>query len=253
MQGRSAAIPLRIYPQDSVIQIDIHSATADPSSPASPPAASRAGQGPAATADFPYSRLCGLDMTLRPARARTTTSEITDRRVEVLKLEPDDTVTYKGKVVAKHVHDAGEDTVEITLTYKTPPGEWVIPLAYLASGLQKIEPPPPPVALDVVTSDDDIEGWFDVPRLMIEKTIKRDGYIWVFHKADPDPWPSRLHGHDYDKALKLDALTGDIYDVASRRKCAKLTRKSLGVVHSELLESKDLKALSATYLRAAPP
>jgi hypothetical protein len=58
----------------------------------------------------------------------------------MLKQEIDGTITYKGKVVAKHVHNAGEDTVEITLIYKTPPGDWVAPLAYLAIGLQKIEP-----------------------------------------------------------------------------------------------------------------
>ena len=50
-----------------------------------------------------------------------------------------------------------------------------------------------------------------------------------------------------------ETLPGDIYDVASRQKCAKLKGKSLDVVeHTELLGSKDLKTRATAYLRSVP-
>lgn len=169
----------------------------------------------------------------------------------MLKLETDGTITYKGQVVVKHVHKAGEDTVEIRLTYKTPPGDWITPLTYLAIGLQKIEPPPAPVALQVVTSEEDIEEQFDVPDLLIEKEIKRNGYIWEFHKSDPDPWPSPLHGHDYEKGLTIDAITGNIFVKATRQRRKTLKRKALAILHGELRNCKDLEALAAAHLPRA--
>ena len=52
----------------------------------------------------------------------------------------------------------------------------------------------------------------DGPLLM----MRGAGYVWQFHKADPDPWPSRPHGHDYDYNAKLDLASGDVYRPASK-------------------------------------
>jgi hypothetical protein len=122
------------------------------------------------------------------------------------------------------------------------------PLAYLALGLQKIEPPPPLSALEVATSEDEIEEEFDVPRFLIEKVVSADGYVWKFHKTDVDPWPSALHGHDYENGLKIDALTGEIFDVASRQRCKKLNRKALSRLQRELRKNKDLKVRAEACL-----
>ena len=72
-----------------------------------------------------------------------------------------------------------------------------------------------------------------------------DNYNWKFNKTDKDPWPSRLHGHEYDKGLKLDATNGHIYDAATRRYRTKLKSKFLDQVHDELRHSKDFNALMA--------
>jgi hypothetical protein len=69
------------------------------------------------------------------------------------------------------------------------------------------------IALTFETSEADIAEGYDVRRSLTEKVVKRDGCIWKFHKNDPDHWPSALHGHDYEKNVKLDAYTGEIYDV----------------------------------------
>jgi hypothetical protein len=74
----------------------------------------------------------------------------------------------------------------------------------------------------------------------------------VFHKTDVDTWPSILHGHEYDKNLKLDALTGDIFDVATRQRCATLTEKKLKVIQEELRQSKDFADRVALLLGAPP-
>jgi hypothetical protein len=110
--------------------------------------------------------------------------------LEMLLLEQDGSITYKGKVVARRLLKDGRDLVEINLTYDVQcDDEWMVPLVHLATGLRAIEPPGPPVVLSVTTSENDIEERFDVPRFLIEKIIKRDGYIWNFHKSDTDTWP----------------------------------------------------------------
>lgn len=74
------------------------------------------------------------------------------------------------------------------------------------------------------------------------------GYIWKFHKSDTDNWPSPLHGHDYDKGLKLDAITGDIYDVGTRGRCKTLKGGDLQAVQAELRASKDFGEAVATLI-----
>lgn len=97
--------------------------------------------------------------------------------------------------------------------------------------------------LAVETPEAAIDKEFDVPQLLVEKLVKRKGYVWDFHKTDADPWPSRLHGHDYEKGLKLDALTGDIYDVSTRARCKTLKKSELKLVQAELRACKDFKDL----------
>lgn len=46
------------------------------------------------------------------------------------------------------------------------------------------------------------------------------------HNNDPDPWPSRPHGHIYDNNQVVDA-EGNIYDKSTRKKIGKLTKKQI--------------------------
>jgi hypothetical protein len=62
---------------------------------------------------------------------------------------------------------------------------------------------------------------------------------WVFHKNDPDPWPSLLHGHHNSEPLKLDAITGGIYNIHTRQLVQTLKKTNLQWVHEQLLASKD--------------
>ena len=57
-----------------------------------------------------------------------------------------------------------------------------------------------------------------------------------------------MHGHDYDKGLKLDAITGNIYDVGTRERCKALKAKHLQDVQAELRASKDFKEAVATLI-----
>ena len=92
----------------------------------------------------------------------------------------------------------------------------------------------------VLNSDEgDIAEEYSVSRMLTERTVRQGGYIWVFHKNDVDHWPSALHAHDYDKNLKLDALTGEIYDAATKQRCGKLKTAKLEEIHGELRRSKD--------------
>ena len=160
----------------------------------------------------------------------------------MLTLEKDGAITYKDRVVGHHVHRSGEDVIEIALKYTASPNDWMIPLSYLALGLRKIKLPKSPVVFEVATRKRDIGKRFDVVRLLTEKEIKGDGYIWMFHKTDVDNWPSVFHGHDYENGLKIDAISGEIYDVASRQRCMCLKRKALATLHGKLRACKDTKA-----------
>lgn len=100
-------------------------------------------------------------------------------------------------------------------------------------------PQEPVVSLTIETDEAGIAQEYDALRMLTEKIVKRSGYIRVFHKTDTDQWPSAPHAHDYEKNLKLDALTGDIYDAGTRQCCKKLSAKELGRIHDELRQSKD--------------
>jgi hypothetical protein len=160
---------------------------------------------------------------------------------------------YEGRPVGSVSIENGVATVTLNITYQCPmEEEWVVPLSWFAYGLRHLskhhEPTPAHAELAVETDESSIAEEYDVPRLLTEQTIRAKGYIWRFHKSDADHWPSALHGHDYEKKLKLDAITGDIYDTATRHKCKKLRTKDLEVVQSKLRESDDFAAKVSLFI-----
>lgn len=166
----------------------------------------------------------------------------------MIQQRPDGQIVYKGEVAAKHTRDAEHEIVEIKLTYRVPRNEdWVGPLNQLAIGLKAIEPPPPPIALQFTASIDDAElSAGNV--LLLEAQIKLAGYVWVFHKVDEDTWPSALHGHDYGKGLKIDAISGGIFTVESKSRLGALKKKKLIELQSALREHKDFKDRAGSLL-----
>jgi hypothetical protein len=146
----------------------------------------------------------------------------------------------------------GKVTVQFTISYRCLPGEAHQPLMAFATELAKLpdlQRRRPPTDLKIELPVDSIAEEFRVPRLLEEKHVKAGGYVWEFHKTDTDPWPSQLHGHDYERGLKLDALTGDVFDVGTRARCAILKKKALETVHTELRGSKDFANKLATLLQ----
>jgi hypothetical protein len=166
----------------------------------------------------------------------------------MLVFEDDGSITYKGSVVGHITTEGNETKVEINLTYSSNPEDAIAPVSWLAYGLRILEGPPPPIVLTVRTEEADIESRLDVPEFLIEKIIKRDGYIWAFHKADADPWPSPLHGHDYEKGLVVDVISGNIFDKVSRRQITTLNAKVLARLCDDVRGCKDLEDRAAAYL-----
>lgn len=161
-------------------------------------------------------------------------------------------IRYEGKLVGRYDHKDGTARVSLNLTYECALEEWIVPLSWFDHGLSylaKHKPQKPTVALTIETGEAAIEQEFDVLRMLTEKIVKRSGYIWVFHKTDVDQWPSALHAHDYEKNLKLDALTGNIYDAGTRQHCKNLSAKELGRIHEELRKSKDFGTRISDLLR----
>jgi hypothetical protein len=161
-------------------------------------------------------------------------------------------IKYEGKVVGQLTRENGVTRVSLNITYEcSPPDEWIIPLSWFGYGLglfEKHRPKAKDAAVTLETSEADVAEEYQVPRFLTEKTVKRDGYVWLFHKSDADNWPSPLHGHDYDRNLKLDALTGDVYDVGSRHRCKRLKSDALAHIHRELRASPDFNQKLATLL-----
>jgi hypothetical protein len=161
-------------------------------------------------------------------------------------------ITYRGKEVGEHIFKDGRSTVRLNIEYEGD-DDWIVPLSWFAHGLSMLAENQPALALlTVETSEDSIAEEFEVVRFLTEKQVKRGGYIWKFHKSDADNWPSPLHGHDYDKGLKLDAITGGIYDVGTRERCKTLKAGDLQAVQAELRASKDFKEVVATLIDNPP-
>jgi hypothetical protein len=64
--------------------------------------------------------------------------------------------------------------------------------------------------------------------------IKSLGHIWIIHRDDPDPWPSKPHAHDYEQKQKLDLASGQIFSLPGRNVIGKLRRKDLVFLRDEL-------------------
>ncbi len=157
-------------------------------------------------------------------------------------------IIYRGKEVGEHIFKDGRSTVRLNIEYEGG-DDWIAPLSWFAHGLSMLaENQPATALLTVETSEDSIAEEFEVVRYLTEKQVKLGGYIWKFHKSDADDWPSPLHGHDYDKGLKLDVITGDIYDVGTRERCKTMKARDLQAVQAELKASKDFQEAVATLI-----
>jgi len=156
-------------------------------------------------------------------------------------------ITYMGQEVGERIFKDGCFIVQLSIEYKGD--DWIVPLSWFAYGLSMLaENQSGPVLMTVEASEDSIAEEFDVQRYLTEKKVRRGGYIWKFHKSDADDWPSPLHGHDYEKGLKLDAITGYIYDTGTRQRCKTLKAKHLQAIQGELSASKDFKDAVATLI-----
>lgn len=130
-----------------------------------------------------------------------------------------------------------------SIMYECDPDEWVVPLSYLHNSLLSLKtnhPEEKTVVLTIDTDESDIaETDHNAILLLTEKEIKQDGFKWRFHKNDPDKWPSDLHGHDYERKLKIDAYTGYIYVMSTRQLWKKLKPKKLAYIQNTLRQSSD--------------
>jgi len=161
-----------------------------------------------------------------------------------------DQIVHNGRVVATRLQDRGKSIVEISMSYTAGNDDWIVPLSWLAQGLARIEPPPPSPVMTFETVLDAVEPDAAFEVHLFEKTLKTGGYTWQFHKTDADPWPSQLHGHDYEYGLVLDGVTGDIFNVTSRNKVAHLKARDLAALQSDLRANKDLGAIAKKLVPA---
>jgi hypothetical protein len=200
-------------------------------------------------------RVFGVLFCHNPKRARSRTGKIEINR-ELLEdysmsftFDPETSkFNSNGREIGEHRYEDGKSYVRLTIEYETT-GEWIVPLSWLAHGLSLLpENLPKEPDLRIETPQDGIDREFDVSRFLTEKIIRRGGYIWDFHKTDVDTWPSPLHGHDYDKNLKLDAVTGNVYDVVTRQCCKTLKPDHLKTIQSTLRTSKDFEAIAKDLL-----
>jgi hypothetical protein len=154
----------------------------------------------------------------------------------------DDQILYKGKAVGRIVYDGdnGRARIVLDVEFNCDPGEQILPLTAFSRALTRIEGAQPSGLLTVTTAPEDIIDESG-PQPLLEQIVKLKPNKWNFHKSDKDAWPSPLHGHDYDKNLKLDAITGEIYDATSRTQVGKLRSKKLMQVQDDLRGSKDFK------------
>jgi len=157
-------------------------------------------------------------------------------------------ILYKGVCVGEVRKDGDREIVTISLTYEASADDWVGPLALLSQGLARLEPPRPPEVLRVQLGEHSLEPPGIGRMMLLEKALKAGGYTWIFHKSDMDPWPSPVHGHDYEHDLVLDAVTGQIFETADRTQVGKLRKKELSALQKTIKANKDLKAAAAKHL-----
>lgn len=160
-------------------------------------------------------------------------------------------ILFKDRVVGRYTHEAGRSQLQIDISFECDPDTGIVPLCWLASELAQIgadKSTTPSPDLKIETDEDSLTDPLPVVRYLTEKEIKVSSYVWCFHKSDVDQWPSPLHGHAYDHRLKLDAITGYVYDTVTRKHCFHLKKKELKKVHDTLRASKDFAEKAALHL-----
>lgn len=159
------------------------------------------------------------------------------------------------KIVGSVRFVEGKTTVHLNITYETTSNEWVVPISHLIYQLKKLPEytlSAPEVGLVFETAEEDVEILDESFRRLDEKTIKGNGYKWCFHKSDADTWPSLFHGHDYEKGLKLDLITGKIFDSSTKKHCETLKERPLRKLQAALRESPDFAEKARIYLPHSP-
>lgn len=163
-------------------------------------------------------------------------------------------VLYNGKRIGELVHKNGKTFVQLNLKYSATQENWIYPLIHLAEGLKRIETSVKvkTATFQISTAEEDIARRYKKPQSLLEVLITRKNYNWTFHKTDPDLWPSPLHGHDYARNLKLDAVSGHVYDIGTKQRCQTLRKKTLKSIQKALRDSKDFKAKVEKFIDAKP-
>ncbi len=72
--------------------------------------------------------------------------------------------------------------------------------------------------------------------IRIKEFLIKIGDIWEFHKYEKDTFPSLPHGHNKEKAEKLDVYTGIIYDIRTRNPIRKVSPKKLLQIQNTLIK-----------------
>ncbi|MER9298646.1 hypothetical protein NKI38_19440 [Mesorhizobium sp. M0621] len=160
-------------------------------------------------------------------------------------------LVFDGETIANHEYRDGQHIVTINFSYAVNGENWFRPVIDLVNGLKQLpeyKDVAPEVLLVLQSDEDDVEILSGVMRRLDEKTFKGDGYKWRFHKNDADNFPSPLHGHDYERGLKIDILTGRIFDASTKNHCETLRPKGLDKLHRELKASADFKDKLETLL-----
>ncbi|MFG1465074.1 hypothetical protein V5F77_19495 [Xanthobacter sp. DSM 24535] len=155
-----------------------------------------------------------------------------------------DKLVFDGETIATHECRDGKHTVTINFSYAVNDDSWFQPVVDLVNGLKRLpeyKDVAPEVLLVLESDEDAVEILTGALRRLDEKTVKGSGYKWRFHKNDADNFPSPLHGHDYERGLKIDALTGRIFDASTKNHCETLKSKGLDKLHRELKGSADFK------------
>ena len=76
-------------------------------------------------------------------------------------------------------------------------------------------------------------------RMLLEKTVKKNG-IWRIHKSDPDDiFPSDPHGDRQDEPEKLDLYNGRVYDKRTRVYKYTLPKKVMKYIYQEIMNCKE--------------
>lgn len=56
---------------------------------------------------------------------------------------------------------------------------------------------------------------------------------WVFHLTDADYWPCVPHGHNDEKGLKLDIITGEVFSDTEGKRVGQVTLKELNKLNAD--------------------